>query len=55
MDEAFEKVKDAVLTYEKNVHITDTETSYNTNISTWEYRRAKKGSVTLYFLLLGWG
>ena len=42
-DEAFEKVADAELIYEKNVHITDTETGFSTTISTTEYRRAEKG------------
>ena len=34
---AFEKVRHGKLTYEKNVHITDTATGFDTNISTWEY------------------
>lgn len=40
-DKAFRKVRHGKLTFEKNVHITDTDTSYETNISTWEYNMKK--------------
>lgn len=41
-EKAIEKVENGVLTYEKNVHITDTETGFDTNISTSEYNMARK-------------
>lgn len=41
-DKAMEQVENGVLTYEKNVHITDTETGFDTNISTSEYNMARK-------------
>lgn len=41
-DKAFEKVRHGKLTYEKNVHITDTATGFDTNISTWEYNMGIK-------------
>lgn len=40
-DQAFRKVRHGKLTFEKNVHITDTDTGYDTTISTWEYNMKK--------------
>ncbi len=41
-DKAMEQVENGVLTYEKNVHITDTDTGFDTNISTQEYHMTRK-------------
>ena len=41
-DKAMEQVENAVLTFEKNVKILDTETGFNTVISTQEYHMTKK-------------